>query len=73
MKQQIIDKILKHASKNEHITIRSTADALEISLKTARDYLVDMTLKKLLVMEELEAEESQKRTGYTYRFWRLKQ
>jgi len=73
MKQKIIDKILKHARENELITIKSTSDFVEISIKTAEKYLITLTLAKKLIMKEEKKNlsEGEKPTGYTYKSWRL--
>lgn len=72
MKQRIINKILKHAELKGEITIASTAKFARIAPQTAKEYLINMSLKDLLKMEEITKEDEKRPTGYTYRYWRLK-
>ncbi len=73
-KDRIERKILRHAEQFGTITIASTMKAAKLARQTAERYLTNMTLAKKLVMEEQKKDgQEDSETGYTYRFWRLKQ
>lgn len=70
MNKEIIDRILEYAKEREQITVQATSRDLKISPQIVLKYLMQMTLDKLLTIEEQVKKNSIK--NYTYRFWRIK-